>query len=132
MEIAKIKQTAYLPVKVEDELPEIGRAVFTSNEEIDTCSFLSTNGKFKEWYQHFEHEPTHWLKPQEGYFFTPEQLNELLSNVIKDTLEVGAEEAKTYPKEEYNEREGIYEYPLIISKKSITNQHSKILEKWKV
>ena len=78
-----IKQLVYLPTKVEDELPEIGRATFTFNEEIDTCSFLANDGSFKEWYQHFEHKPTHWLKPQEAFVFTPEQLNEYTQKVIK-------------------------------------------------
>lgn len=87
------KQTVYLPVKVEDELPEIGRATFTFNEEIDTCSFLANDGSFKEWYQHFEHKPTHWLKPQELFVFTKEQLNEYTQSVIKQTLETAAEKA---------------------------------------
>ena len=86
-----IKSTVYLPVKVEDELPEIGRATFTFNEEIDACSFLANDGSFKEWYQHFEHKPTHWLKSQEAFVFTPEQLNEYTANVIKQALETAAE-----------------------------------------
>ena len=69
---------------------------------------------------------------QEGYFFTLEELNEYTANVIKQALETAAEKAKTYPKEEYNEREGIYEYPLIISKKSITNTFEETFKKIKV
>ena len=69
---------------------------------------------------------------KEGYFFTPEQLNEYTQNVIKDALNTAAEKAKTYPKEEYNEREGIYEYPLIVSKSSITSTFEETYQKHKV
>ena len=34
------------------------------------------------------------VEKQEGYFFTPEQLNQLLSDVIEDALVTAAEEAK--------------------------------------
>lgn len=37
---------------------------------------------------------TNWLKPKEGYFFTPEQLNEYTANVIKQALETAAETQK--------------------------------------
>lgn len=118
------KQTVYLPVKVEDELPEIGRATFTFNEEIDTCSFLANDGSFKEWYQHFEHKPTHWLKLQEGYFFTPEQLNEYTQNVIKQSLETAAENVETV-RVKFTED---YE----VDKQSITNTFEEIFKKFEV
>ena len=54
------KQTVYLPVKVADESEHI--------QDIDG----------------------YFYKKEEGYFFTPEQLNQLLSDVIKDTLNTGA------------------------------------------
>jgi glycerophosphoryl diester phosphodiesterase len=152
MEIQEFKKTVYLPIKVEDELPEIGKAVFTSDEDIDTCSFLANDGKFKEWYQHFEHNPTHWLKQQEGYFFTPEQLNEYTANVIKQALETAAEKAKVIEEElgsdEYREipidtfecteftadkgYEECYFYRYKCSKQSITNTFEETFQKHKV
>jgi len=35
------------------------------------------------------------VKQSEGYFFTPEQLNEYTANVIKQALETAADEAQT-------------------------------------
>ena len=55
------KQTVYLPVTSEDR-------VSLEVNDIDTG------------------ETKMWVEEQEGYFFTPEQLNQLLSDVIKDTL----------------------------------------------
>ena len=124
------KQTVYVPVKVEDELPEIGESVFTSDEEIDTCSFLAKDGKFKEWYQHFEHEPTHWLKPHEGYFFTSVHFNQLLSDVIKDTLNTAAENA--YIDNNHQQGGCMDADDFEINKESIINQHKNILKKWKI
>lgn len=39
-------------------------------------------------------------KQQDGYFFTPEQLNQLLTDVIKDALDTAAEKAKINYKED--------------------------------
>jgi len=116
-----IKSTVYLPVKVEDELPEIGRATFTFNEEIDTCSFLANDGSFKEWYQHFEHKPTHWLKSQEAFVFTPEQLNEYTANVIKQALETAAENAEITNKAKFSG-----DYNPVVDEESITNTFEEI------
>lgn len=147
MEIQKFKQKVYLPVKVEDELPEIGKATFTFNEEIDTCSFLSKDGTFKEWYQHFEHKPTHWLKPQEVFVFTSEQLNQLLSGVIKDTLNTAADKAEIEQKgyfeatpEECLKGLEIYDdngsdrpaFIAFINKQSITNTFEETCKKFEV
>ena len=122
-----IKSTVYLPVKVEDELPEIGRATFTFNEEIDTCSFLANDGSFKEWYQHFEHKPTHWLKSQEAFVFTPEQLNEYTANVIKQALETAAENAEITNKAKFSG-----DYNPVVDEESITNTSKQTFEKWKI
>lgn len=116
-----IKSTVYLPVKVEDELPEIGRATFTFNEEIDTCSFLANDGSFKEWYQHFEHKPTHWLKSQEAFAFIPEQLNEYTANVIKQALETAAENAEITNKAKFSG-----DYNPVVDEESITNTFEEI------
>lgn len=60
------KQTVYLPVKVEDL--------------IEQDYIQSIDGDF--------------YIEQEGYFFTPEQLNEDRANVIKQALETAAEKAE--------------------------------------
>ena len=60
------KQTVYLPVNAKD------------------CNFIV------KWYdESYEND----VKKEEGYFFTPEQLNEYTANVIKQTLETAAEKA---------------------------------------
>ena len=63
-----IKQTVYLPVN--GDYPK-----YVVDDEIP--EFYDT------------------VEPQEGYFFTPEQLNQLLSDVIKDALDTGADKAET-------------------------------------
>lgn len=69
----------------------------------------------------------------EGYYFTPEQLNQLLSDVIKDTLNTAAEKAEMVV-EDY----GIpgwsanYDPDTFISKKSITNTFEETFNKFKV
>lgn len=94
------KQTVYLPVKVEDELPENGK-ILAINPKIDKPFeimyskeeniFICGNVRF------FPKDSgiSHCLKPQEGYFFTPEQLNQLLSDVIKDTLNAAETQKET-------------------------------------
>jgi hypothetical protein len=106
------KQTVFLSVKIEDELPnEFDIVTFiakvpvdnlfpnlTSDEEID-FSFRGwrENDKFL---MHgigeelADGKVTHWLKSQEGYFFRPEQLNEYTDNVIKQSLENAAEKVE--------------------------------------
>lgn len=93
-----IKQTVYLPVKIEDELPT--QEVCALNEHNMLVGHLKHLGKGvirPIVYVEDEHQEmgniTHWLKKQEGYFFTPEQLNQFISNVIKDTLDTAAEKA---------------------------------------
>lgn len=82
------KQTVYLPVKVEDELPKPSKYLV-----------LKGNGDKDFAYTPFSKNVTHWLKQQEGYFFTPEQLNEYTANVIKQALETAAEKAKVVEEE---------------------------------
>lgn len=66
-----IKQTVYLPVKIDDEFwtkwdngekPDYDLSDVDSGENIES-----------------------WVNEKEGYFFTPEQLNEYTANVIKQT-----------------------------------------------
>jgi len=62
------KQTVYLPVNVLDET-----SVIVINQGANTLLDK--------------------VKRQEGYFFTPEQLNEYTQSVIKQALETAAEKA---------------------------------------
>jgi len=79
------KQTVYLPVKVEDELPE--KEVICINISND----LLVGNIYKIDDDEFQCEDEHqilaqvayWLKPQEVFVFTPEQLNEYTANIIK-------------------------------------------------
>lgn len=95
MEIQKLKQTVYLPVKIEDELPDLSENnVFALEDNYKFIASIIENGsKIRD-----EHDyPTYakeWLKPQEGYFFKPEQLNKYTANVIKQSLETAAENAE--------------------------------------
>jgi hypothetical protein len=92
------KQTVYVPIKVEDELPNKEVCGISKENELLVGYIRST--KHSHTGYEISNDDTNmtsvdrWLKPQEGYFFTEEQLNELLSNVIKDTLETAAEEAE--------------------------------------
>lgn len=122
-----IKSTVYLPVKVERHR---NHHIFDLNE----CegSFIQN------------------VAEESGYFFTPEQLNEYTQEVIKQTLETGAENADLtcLKKSQYSKKarwkkvskkeaeEGIdlfsYEVQYKPSKKSITNTFEETFEKWKV
>ena len=79
------KQTVYLPVKVQgadgNYIPDESVLLVKEQGEMD-----------KYW--------DALVKPQEGYFFTPEQLNEYTANVIKQALETAAEKAKINYKED--------------------------------
>jgi len=150
------KQTVYLTVKVEDELPEMENNDIKDNVFAITrsgTSFIAEtiriNGKLQD-----EHDyPSYaekWLKPQEGYFFTPEELNQLLSDVIKDTLNTAAEKADLtlLKKSTYSEKprwkkiskketkEGVdlfsYEVQYKPSKKSITNTFDEVYQRFSV
>ena len=103
------KQTVYLPVKIDDEFwtkwdngekPDYDLADVETGENIES-----------------------WVNEKEGYFFTPEQLNELLSDVIKDALNTAAENAYV-DFEDYDKE--------FVNKKSITNTFEEIFQKYKV
>ena len=143
------KQTVYLPVKVEDEkIPEYTNVIVS-------CEGNTHFNQIKHYASHFKEDfemVTHWLKPQEGYFFTPEQLNQLLSDVVKDALNTAAENVKILEEElgsdEYSETplaifesteftadkgyEECYFYRYKPSKKSITNTFEETFNKFKV
>lgn len=65
-----IKQTVYLPVKIGDDI-NTGLIV----------KYIHNGHKYP-------------INEKQGYFFTPEQLNEFLSDVIKDTLNTAADKAE--------------------------------------
>ena len=116
------KQTVYLPVKVEDELPE-GSGFYKTEEE--GTSFFQRGDQ--TWWNTDVHGkkrfPEHWLKPQEGYFFTPEQLNEYTANVVRQALETAAEKAEV-DFEDYDKE--------FVNKQSITNTFEETCKKFEV
>jgi hypothetical protein len=119
------KQTVYLPVKVEDgRTPEFYRdRLFLLKEEIKDVGNYFGDGVF---YSQVEtkttQEITHWLKHQEGYFFTPEQINEYTQSVIKQALETAAKKADTEEKHGW----------MFVNKQSITNTFEETFKKFEV
>lgn len=150
MEIQKFKQTVYLPVKVEDEIPELDGYYRTQEEG---TSYLHNGNWFNNHLLEKPRYPIHWLKEQESFVFTPEQLNEYTANVIKQTLETAAEKAEikedtldteSYKKaDEFAERKS-YSYvtdtdgclvgvdTFEVNKQSITNTFEETYQKFKV
>lgn len=63
---------------------------------------------------------------QEGYFFTPEQLNEYTQSVIKQALETAAENAEAEHNYPWTHNEPY------VDKQSITNTFEETYEKLKV
>lgn len=87
------KQTVYLPVQVDKyNLPK--KEVCALNDGNMLVGHLRYEGEGTIRpivYVEDKHQKmgniTHWLKKQEGYFFTPKQLNEYTQKVIKDTIQ---------------------------------------------
>ena len=71
---------------------------------------------------------------KEGYFFTPEQLNEYTANVIKQTLETAVEKAEIKERKvSYSSSSGSeYSYVQSINKKSITNTFEETFKNFKI
>lgn len=83
-------QSVYVPVKVEDERTSEfykDRLFLLKGSVRDVGDYFGDGIFYSQVETKTTQEVTHWLKEEKGYFFTTEQLNELLSNVIKDTLE---------------------------------------------
>lgn len=124
------EQTVYLPVKVDEELPEKNY----SDELHSDCGLVGfENGVFGKWDNtkgiwNYPVKVKTWLKQQEGYFFTPEQLNEYTANVIKQALETAAEKAEAI--EGWNT--GFSGNAASVDKKSITNTFDITFQKHKV
>lgn len=66
---------------------------------------------------------TEFMECKEGYFFTPEQLNEYTANVIKQALETAAEKAITDYDSAYN---------VVVDKKSITTAFEETFQKYEI
>lgn len=149
MEIQKFKQIVYLPVKLENEaIPEYTTAIVSCDGNINFNQVKYYASHFKEDFEMV----THWLKPQEAFVFTPEELNEYIQKVIKQALETAAENAKVVEEElgsdEYRENsidtfesvefiadKGYEEccfYRYKCSKQSITNTFEEIFKQFKV
>jgi hypothetical protein len=73
------KQTVYLPVEITEEFWE----KYDNGEKPDYEVIDADTGERCD----------EWINKQEGYFFTPEQLNEYTQSVIKQALETAAEKA---------------------------------------
>jgi hypothetical protein len=121
-------QTVYLPVKVEDEIPELDGYYRTQEEG---TSYLHNGNWFNNHLLEKPRYPIHWLKEQESFVFTPEQLNEYTANVIKQTLETAAESADSYidmNEDAYIEGNVWSE----VDKESITNTFEETFKKFEV
>ena len=66
---------------------------------------------------------------EEGYFFTPEQLNEYTQNVIEQTLETAAESKSL---ETAYTNDGLDYLEMRLSKQSITSTFEETFKKFKV
>lgn len=77
----------------------------------------------KLWVSDKETEQLEFVKEQEAFVFTPEQLNEYTANVIKDALNTAAENAYV-DFEDYDKE--------FVNKKSITNTFEETYKKFEV
>lgn len=127
-----VNQTVYLPVKVEkDNLPtkEVC-ALNESNMLVGHLKYLGEGVIRPIVYIEDKHQQmgniTHWIKPQEGYFFTSEQLNEYTQSVIKQSLETAAEKA------EYNTDGQEHINEVWVDKQSIINTAEETFKQFEV
>lgn len=93
----QLVQTVYVPTKVEEKLPE--REVIAKNISNDFLVGYVYKISDDDYWCEDDHQrlaqTTHWLKPQEGIFFTVEEYNAKMKEVIEETLKNGAEGAET-------------------------------------
>ena len=104
------KQTVYLPVEITEEFWK----KYDSGEEKPEYEIVDANNGERI---------DEWVNKQEGYFFTPEQLNQFISDVIKDTLDTAAEKAEV-DFEDYDKE--------FVNKQSITNTFEETCKKFEV
>ena len=124
------KQTVYLPVKVEDvkkysnHIIDCEDCLGLTDDEQYTCPRCwcqGGNGKL-----HF----VDIFEQKEGYFFTPEQLNQLLSDVIKDALDTAADSA--YVDNNHQQGCAMDSDDFEVNKESITDTFDITYQKHKV
>ena len=133
------KQTVYLPVKVEDELPaenvlciaEEFNGIAAGKLEVNPRGIISCDTDTIGCTVNYI---SHWLKEQQAFVFTPEQLNEYTRNVIKQALETAAEKAEIKERKvSYSSSSGSeYGYVQSINKQSITNTFEETYKKFEV
>lgn len=135
-------KTVYIPTKVENELPELDKQVFTLNTMMpdrvqyppkDDGENICINrrvseipNKCEKWYDEnnfgFLYSKVHtWLKPTEAYVFTPEELKQLL----EDYTQKIAENAEIHS-EFFDEESNLPIYQ--VNRKSITSQLETFLK----
>ena len=136
------KQTVYLPVKVEDGLPNS-----KDESEIEVLfqykgilflgwfnpetKFFSTSNGLAEYYTDVDL----WFKLQEAFVFTPEQLNEYTQRVIKQALETAAEKVKMYDTNEdchFEDENGHFPELYALDRQSIINTFEETFQKYMV
>ena len=137
-------QEVWTPIEVKNELSPIMKLVPTINNELklsihqrvteneyqnDIIAYKELHDK--NGYLNFGDESvevTHWLKPQQGIFFTPEEFEAFKREFGKELLEKAAENAKTKDVGEmvynyFNEGndDPYWESKLVVNKKTITD-----------
>ena len=105
------KQTVYLPVEITEEFWE----KYDNGEKPDYEVIDADTGERCD----------EWINKQEGYFFTPEQLNQFISNVIKDTLDTAAEKVELVTESHWS-GEGENSY---VDRQSITDTFEETYKK---
>ena len=120
----QLVQTVYVPTRVEDEilLPEIAYGFITEDNNI-------FQDKFNE-EQILEQYPQKLgfklLKLKEGIFFTQEEYNKHIKEIIEQTLETAAEKADTTWRSVSRGTEEV------VDKDSITNTFEETYLKYKI
>ena len=76
------------------------------------------------------HEET--VIPKKGIFFTQEEYNKHIKEIIENTLKNGAEGAKTKTEHDYSVKHGEHIYTEIINKDSITNTFEETYLKYNI
>lgn len=142
-------QKVFIPVKVENEIPEKNKAVFCMDEN---QAFFSEIWFDLEHQQHLAltpesyFVPTEWLKEEQKIIFTKEEFNNFLEEFGKELLKVASENVKL---SEFGCRdnrliddkiEGTYFCPsyfgedkeIDVTKSSITEVLHQVLEQFKI
>lgn len=143
------KQTVYLPEKVEGKSPEIRWNIIEDEgyfgDEWDNWEHLEEQERFEYFKKVFSHFKSIKDGEKQGYFFTPEQLNQYTSNVIEQTLEEAAEKANMLGETQHDngapdvQEDFVYvsnsngpDYGYTVNKQSITNVFENVFNKFKV